>query len=262
MSVTVTPNASVPTKVIIRNVRIGYANGLNEARVNAKAQAGAKPQFSSVFFVPETETAAIQAIQAAMWAAVTAKFGDKANIKWTQIHANNKIPFKNGALNADKDGYLGNMFLQANARENQPPKLLDIFEDAPGSGRPAVLNRPQNRIYSGCYVNLEVNFWAYDKGADGVACDMLLVQFAADGERFGGGVTADESAFGAAAAPTAAIGVAPAAPAFAAPAAPAFAAPAAPQFAAPAPTPAFAVPQMAAPQFAAPAAPAFPGAPF
>ena len=262
MSVTVTPNASVPTKVIIRNVRIGYANGLNEARVNAKAQAGAKPQFSSVFFVPETETAAIQAIQAAMWAAVTAKFGDKANIKWTQIHANNKIPFKNGALNADKDGYLGNMFLQANARENQPPKLLDIFEDAPGSGRPAVLNRPQNRIYSGCYVNIEVNFWVYTNKAEGVSCDMLLVQFANDGERFGGGVTADESAFGAAAAPTAAIGVAPAAPAFAAPAAPAFAAPAAPQFAAPAPTPAFAVPQMAAPQFAAPAAPAFPGAPF
>jgi hypothetical protein len=226
----------MPTKVIIRGVRIGYANGLNEARVNVKANnPNAKPQYSCVFFVPDADQAAIKAIQAAMWAAASAKFGDKAQVKWAQVHANNKIPFKSGALHPDREGYAGNMFLQANAKAEQPPKLFDIFEDAPGSGRPMVLTRPQNRIYSGAVVNIEVNFWAYDKGADGIACDMLLVQFAADGERFSGGAAqADESAFSAQAAPTAAIGGfgggVPAAPAFAAPAAPAFAAPAAPGF--------------------------------
>jgi hypothetical protein len=246
MSITVTTNATSPTKIIIRGARIGYANGLNEARVNAVALPGAKPQFSSVVFVPETDTVAVQAIQAAMWAAVSAKFGDKATLKWAQMQANNKLPLKNGNLKADKDGYAGNLYLAANAKESSPPKLLDIFEDAPGSGRPAVLARPQNRIYSGCFVNLEVNFWVYTTGAEGVGCDMLLVQFAKDGERFGGSVTADESAFSAKAAPTAAIG----APAFAAPTAPAFAAPTAPAFAAPA--------APAAPAFAAPAAPGFP----
>jgi hypothetical protein len=259
MSITVTTSNTAPSKVIIRGVRIAYAQGLNEAKINALAPAGAKPQYSSVFFVPETETAAVAAIQAAMWAAVSAKFGDKAALKWAQMQANNKLPLKNGNLKADKDGFAGNLYLSATSNESQPPKLLDIFEDAPGSGRPAVLTRPQNRIYSGCYVNIEVNFWVYTNKAEGVSCDMLLVQFAADGERFGGGVTADESAFGAQAAPTAAIGAAPAAPQFAAPAAPQFAAPAAPQFAAPAApaAPAFAAP--AAPAFAAPA---FPGAPF
>lgn len=261
MTVSFTVNPATPTKIVLRNVPIGYANGLNEARINAKAtSATAKPQFSSVFFVPKASTDVINAINAALWAACVLKFKDKAELKWGQIFANNKVPFKNGDLNRDKPGYEGTMYVQANARADQPPVLLDNIESEPGSGRPRRLDRPQNRIYSGALVNVELSFWGYDKGSDGLACDMLVVQFAGDGERFSGGAAADESAFGAAAAPNVGIGAAPAAPAGppanAAPAAPQYAAPSAP--AAPAAT---AAPQYAAPTVPTATAPAVPAAP-
>jgi len=258
MQITVTPNPTDAKRLIIRNVRIAYADGLNVARV-AKSKTpnpNAKPQFSSVFFIPKSDAAAIQAIQMAMWSAVQTKFGQQAEAKWRLINANNKLPFRDGDLKFNDqgqpmDGYAGNMFISGNAKADRPPILLDLYETAPGSGVPLKLERPQNRIYSGCYVNIEISMWAYDNNSDGVGADLLLVQFAGDGDRFGGGGEANVSAFGAVAAPQVAVGFGgapmPAAPQFAAPQ---FAAPAAPQFAAP-----------AAPQFAAPAAPQMPAAP-
>jgi hypothetical protein len=237
MQITVTPNAASAARIIVRNARIGYADGLNVARI-AKTKTpnpNAKPMFSSVFFIPKSDTAAVAAIQAAMWAAVQAKFGQQAEAKWRQIMANNKTPLKDGDLKFNQqgepmDGFAGNYYIQANAKQDRPPLLLDLYETAPGSGIPAKLERPQNRIYSGCHVNVELNLWGYDNGADGIGGDIVVVQFAADGDQFSGGGAPDMGAFGAVAAPTAQMGFAPAA----APAAPGFAPPAAPTFAAPA----------------------------
>lgn len=66
------------------------------------------------------------------------------------------------------------------------------------TGRPSVIDKMGNEvtdnrarealIYSGCYVNMKVEFWAQDnKFGRRINCTPLGVMFAEDGESFGGG---------------------------------------------------------------------------
>lgn len=73
------------------------------------------------------------------------------------------------------------------------------------SGKPKVLSKNPNVeltaedgvIYGGCYVNAKVQLWAQvkGKGAPGMRCSLIAVQFFADGESFGGAPPADGSGF-------------------------------------------------------------------
>ncbi len=41
-------------------------------------------------------------------------------------------------------------------------------------------------FYAGCYVNAYIDLWTYSKPTNGIACNLKAIQFAADGEHFGG----------------------------------------------------------------------------
>jgi len=70
-------------------------------------------------------------------------------------------------------------------------------------GRPLVIDRDKSplaeadgRIYRGCYVNISAEVWAQDnKFGKTLRCELLGVQFAADGDAFSAGSIADESDF-------------------------------------------------------------------
>jgi hypothetical protein len=82
------------------------------------------------------------------------------------------------------------------------------------------------KMYGGCYVNAAVKPWLQDnKFGKGVRCDLVAVQFFADGPAFGGGETDASGMFGAT--PAAAAPPWEAAPAAAMPPAPFAGAPAA-----------------------------------
>jgi hypothetical protein len=296
MQATFERDAQVPSRVMLRNVRIAYANGLNTptSQTPAPGQQAGDPKYNAAFLFPESATDVLQGVQQVMWDVCVAEFKDQATNIWAELQASNKLALKSGAAKASQEGFLGNWFVSPSAKKERPPLLLHKYLRPDGKGVQE-LARPQNIIYSGCYVNVQIAFWAQNNNyGKRINCELLAVQFAEDGESFGGGASADTSVFGGMAAPAAqaGFGAAPAAapfgaapvaaPGFAAPAAtPAFAAPAAQQFGAPAAT-AFAAPApqsapgfapaaqgapnfapLAAPQFAAPqyAAPQFPGAP-
>lgn len=69
-------------------------------------------------------------------------------------------------------------------------------------GRPGVIDKNTSPLaatdgkpYSGCYVNVKVEFWAQDGDAKGIRCTLDTVQFAKDGDSFGGAKPASSDGF-------------------------------------------------------------------
>lgn len=93
---------------------------------------------------------------------------------------------KTTAEGSPLDGYAGNWFLSA--RSYTRPTVID--------GQRQPLTEADGKPYSGCYVNAVVRIWA-QKGKFGkrINCQLMGVQFARDGEAFGGGRPADPEEF-------------------------------------------------------------------
>ena len=78
--------------------------------------------------------------------------------------------------------------------EEQPEYADCVFFSSTSNQRPTVVDRNKQNvdpesgmIYGGCYVNVSLNFYAYDvSGNKGVAAGLNGVQFVKDGEAFGG----------------------------------------------------------------------------
>ena len=51
----------------------------------------------------------------------------------------------------------------------------------------------EDEVYSGCYARVSINFYGFNAaGNRGIACGLGNIQKIADGERLGGGSTAEE----------------------------------------------------------------------
>lgn len=51
----------------------------------------------------------------------------------------------------------------------------------------------ENDVYSGCYARVSLNFYAFNtNGNKGIACGLGNIQKVDDGERLGGGASAEE----------------------------------------------------------------------
>jgi hypothetical protein len=67
------------------------------------------------------------------------------------------------------------------------------------NGQKVVLTERDGKPYSGCYVNVKLDFWAQDNSADRggkrINAQIKTVQFVADGDAFGGGTPASADGF-------------------------------------------------------------------
>lgn len=97
----------------------------------------------------------------------------------------------------DYEGYAGHWALTAHRYEDKGRPLVFDSDKSP-------IYKPNNelyegkagRIYSGCYVNMQVEFWPQDNAnGKAVRATLLGIQRKADGDAFSGGVAPDESAF-------------------------------------------------------------------
>jgi len=124
----------------------------------------------------------IPEIEAHMLKAANKKFGDKkgaAVLKAAKLIG--KVPLRDGDIKADYDGFEGNMFLSARtAADKGRPQVVDNL-------RQPVVAGDKNAPYDGCYADLIISFYGYDKGNNGIGCGLKVVQFRANGERFSGG---------------------------------------------------------------------------
>lgn len=90
-------------------------------------------------------------------------------------------------LGEDKrDEYVGYYALSANSK--QAIVVLD-------ANRNLVTDPKKNQIYAGCYVNAKISLWAQDNSfGKRVNCNLVAIQFAADGEPLDGTYVSPDTA--------------------------------------------------------------------
>lgn len=168
----VTRNTPV-TKVIIP-CRISFANIFEPKAIN-----GGDEKYSVSCVIPKSDKATLMKIHKAVEAA---KEDGKVR-KWNgKIPPNLKLPLRDGDIDRpDDETYQDCMFVNATSK------------DAPGivDRRVQPVTDPM-MVYSGCYCNVSVNFYAFNvNGNRGVAAGLSNIQFVRDGERLSGRVSAE-----------------------------------------------------------------------
>ena len=169
--------ATLDKRILLQNVRLAFPN-LWQPRA---AQDGGKAKYGASLILPHDHPA-VKAIRALLPKVAKEKWGDKADVILKGLEKQDRICLHDGDVKAQYDGFAGNLFVSANS-----------------DGRPSVLDRDKTPLaatdgkpYSGCYVNVKVEFWGQE--ADGergipnrLNATILAVQFAKHGEPFGGG---------------------------------------------------------------------------
>ena len=161
------------TKVVIP-CRISFANIWEPKAIN-----GGDEKYSVSCLIPKSDKKTIARIQKAVEAAKE----DGKTRKWNgKIPPNLKLPLRDGDIDRpDDENYEDCYFLNASSKD-----------------APQVVDRKVNPIldpmmvYSGCYCNVSVNFYAFNAhGNRGVAAGLGNIQFVKDGERLSGKASAD-----------------------------------------------------------------------
>ena len=161
------------TKMVIP-CRISFANIWEP-----KAIKGWDEKYSVSCLIPKSDKKTIARIQKAVEAAKE----DGKTRKWGgKIPPNLKLPLRDGDIDRpDDENYEDCFFLNASSKD-----------------APQVVDRKVNPIldpmmvYSGCYCNVSVNFYAFNaNGNRGVAAGLGNIQFVRDGERLSGKASAD-----------------------------------------------------------------------
>lgn len=170
------PNATKNTPVtkVIIPCRISFANIFAPKAIN-----GGDEKYSVSCVIPKSDKATLMKIHKAVEAA---KEDGKVR-KWNgKIPPNLKLPLRDGDIDRpDDETYQDCMFVNATSK------------DAPGivDRRVQPVTDPM-MVYSGCYCNVSINFYAFNaNGNRGVAAGLSNIQFVRDGERLSGRVSAE-----------------------------------------------------------------------
>lgn len=168
------------TKVITGKVRLSYANIFEPKSIN-----GSDPKYSVSLIIPKSDKQQIAVIQEAI---ENAKERDKS--KWNgKVPANLKMPLRDGDEERPEDEtYANSYFLNANS--SKAPAVVGLEKDK-ATGKAIPLG--EDEVYSGCYARASVNFYGFNAaGNKGIACGLANIQKIDDGERLGGGSSAED----------------------------------------------------------------------
>ena len=161
------------TKVVIP-CRISFANIWEPKAIN-----GGDEKYSVSCLIPKSDKKTLARIQKAVEAAKE----DGKTRKWSgKIPPNLKLPLRDGDIDRpDDENYEDCYFLNASSKD--APQVVDRKVN------PVV---DPMMVYSGCYCNVSVNFYAFNaNGNRGVAAGLGNIQFVKDGERLSGKASAD-----------------------------------------------------------------------
>jgi hypothetical protein len=173
-----------PNEIILKNVRISFPVLFQPQAYTPKGGAPGQPMYSAALLLPKNSPQAAEAI-AAVKAAINAKFPGKADQLIASIRGNrNKYCVQDGD-NSDYDGYQGNYEIRA--KNKSRPTVLDRNK--------APVSEADNMVYSGCYVNAKIAFFAYDSSGKGVSSQLIAVQFVKDGDAFGSSAKLNDDDF-------------------------------------------------------------------
>lgn len=185
---TTTNAAPVPLgRIMIRDARLAFANGLFEATAMEEGQ----DRKYNCGLILRADHPQLKEIEAKQIAVATEKWAAKAPAFLEELRLKDRLALHNGNLKPNYDGYPGNFFLSPSAAETAQPKLM-------GFNPHETLTEKQLRaiLYSGCYVNASVDIWAQDnKWGRRINAQIRGVQKLRDGDAFSAGRPADASEF-------------------------------------------------------------------
>ncbi len=183
---------------LLKNVRVVFPKFMAGQAEQYKGKGD--PYYSGSFLLPPDHPQ-LKELKQAIRAAAVKKWKEDADTVLKTLAAKDKLPIHDGALKADKPygaAYRGMFYISArdNAKTNPPRPVYDKFID-PATGKARVITDPNDprAPYSGCYVNVYLNFFGYSNDGDGVGAGVAGIQFHEHGERLSGGVAASADDF-------------------------------------------------------------------
>lgn len=140
---------------------------------------GSEPKYSVSAIIPKNDRATINKIKAA----IEQVKKESVSVWGGKVPNNLKLPLRDGDTDRpDDEAYTDSFFFNANSK--QKPQVVDNKVEP-------ILD--QSEVYSGCYGNISVNFYAYSaNGNKGIAAGLGNIQKLKDGESLGGRTTAAE----------------------------------------------------------------------
>lgn len=166
----------------LKNVRSAF----NEYFTPKGFQDNAKLEYSGAFlFAPNHPQ--VGELYATMQKVAQEKWGADAPKVYNLMRQKDHLAVHDGSLKPDLDGYAGMLYI--NARNKARPLVVDIDGRTP-------LAASDGRPYSGCYVNVVIEFWAQDNSfGKKINASLKGVQFLRDGDAFSGGGVASVNDF-------------------------------------------------------------------
>jgi hypothetical protein len=173
--------------LMLKNVRISYPELFKKV-----AFKDGTPKYSGTFLL-EAGSEQEKAVKAAILKVAKEAFGDTAEniLKKTQKTERRLLKIGNDKTNDDGEvanGYEDMLYIKGSNKGNIRVVNRDRSD----------IEENEGVIYSGCYVNAQLDIWAQNnEWGKFINCKLLAVQFWADGEKLGGdgGESADIDAF-------------------------------------------------------------------
>lgn len=170
-------------EIILPNVRIGFPQ-LFEAK---DYQGDGNFAYTCKLFIP-TGGDADKKVREAIKEAMLVKWPKKYDAMLEELRMDRKAFCYIDGKRVEYAGGEGNWILAARRRKDDGrPMIVDQRKNplTAGDGKP----------YAGCFVNAKVDIWAQDGTNKGVRCTLVAIQFAKDGESFGGAKPASSDGF-------------------------------------------------------------------
>ena len=160
-------------------MRICYAQNLFKA---SAFEEGKEPKFNAQFIISKDDTAQVKLMQDAIEAVAKEKWPDDSKTKnraagiIKSLKMTEFICFRDGELKPDREE-LENSYFVAASNKKKPTAIMRDKTEA-----------TEADIYSGCYVNVKVEVYAFEYNTKKmIPATLLGVQFVKDGDAFAGG---------------------------------------------------------------------------
>lgn len=188
--------------IFITKARLSFPNIVEPQTQTDVATGKVRITYSADLILPQGDPAFTQFMQQYLTMA-TVKWSENAQAVMQMIQTDRKTRcYGQGNEKIDKktfkpySGYAAQLYITA--IKDKPPQMIQDDGVKVPDGNTMAYQAVARKMYGGCYVNAAVRPWLQEnKFGRGVRCDLIALQFCADGEAFGEGDVDASSMFGA-----------------------------------------------------------------
>ncbi len=185
------------TVITLKNVRASFLTlGLPEYFGGKKSKDTDKARWSATGLIAYDDPQ-LKAVNTMIEEVAKAKWEKKWSSILENIRADPKACCLVDGRRKDYTGYEGHWALTAHRNEDKgPPVVIDTDKSPIYKADRNLYEGKAGRVYSGCYINLQVELWAQENSnGRAIRATLLALQRNRDGDAFSGGSAPDVDAF-------------------------------------------------------------------